>query len=125
MEKMSRETFMPSLDKRGNLHTCFENCWRLPCLWWTVWEMSTRAVDRMGDYHTSLGQHGTLPCLLCTLWETSTPIVDGLGDLIVTSPSPSWCFTITIVDYSLSLCCLFTVKLLLHHLLPDCLLFHE
>lgn len=96
---------MPSLDKRGHLHACFENHWRLPFLWWTVWEMSTQAVDRMGDFHASLGQHGTLPHLLCTLWETSTPIVDGLGDFIVTSPSPSWCFTITFVDYSLSLCC--------------------
>jgi len=66
---------MPAVDNRGNLHARFENCWRLPCLWWTVWETSTQAVDRMGDFHTSHGQHGTLPRLLRISWETSKPVI--------------------------------------------------
>ncbi len=37
----------------------------------------------------------------------------------------NWCFTITFVDNSISFCCYFTVKLLLHHLLPPYFYIHK
>ena len=126
--KMSREASILAVDSKGDFDTCCENCVRLPCRWWTVWETSTQAVDRVGDFHTSHLQLGRLPHLVWLSWVTSTPTMDSVGDFIVhchftiTWPSPNWCFTITFVDNSILLCCYFTVTLLLHHLLPHCFL---